>query len=225
MNGRHFTQAAIAHLTRMSCLVILTAFGLTLAACSLPVPHENRQTTYRFNPIPKIKVADTAVVRLKPVVLRLNRITAANGFDSVAMVYSRDRQTLARYRDNRWIAPPAVLIGDAINLSLLHQPWVAGVLSGGQRMPAVLDIDCSLDRLEHDVLPTGGRVHLSLSCMLVADTSGKALDHWRFDRTRRIAVNDAQHYAVAAQYLLDQAQKELVTRVYRQVVRQARPAR
>jgi len=216
MNSRTFT-----HTGRVIRFGIVGLVGLALTACGLPGPHHDQQTTYRLNPIPAIKQADDARLRSNPIVLRLDRVTAANGFQSAAMMYSRDRQTLARYRDNRWIAPPAVLIGDAMELSLLHQPWVAGVLRGGHRMSALMDIQCGLDRLEHDVLAKGGRVHLSMTCMLLADDSGKSLAHWRFDRSMPIKRNDAEHYADAAQALLDQALKDLVRRVYRQAKRHA----
>lgn len=199
---------------------LLAVFAATvlLSACSLPVPHEPEQTSYRLNPLHVAIPAQAENVPSRlgaPVLIRLERVSAANGFDSEAMIYSRDRQTLSRYRDNRWIATPSVLIGDALDQTLQEQSWVAGVLRAGQRLPAKLEVSCSLDRLEHDIEATGGQVHLTMGCLLVSGSGRNVLAHWRFDHEKTIRVNDAEHYAEAAQSLLDQALKDLVGQIYR----------
>lgn len=198
-------------------LLVTSAAALLLSACGLPVPHEPEQTSYRLNPVQVAIPGQIENVPSRlgaPILIRLNRVTAANGFDSAAMVYSRDRQTLSRYRDNRWIATPAVLIGDALDQTLQRQSWVAGVLRAGQRLPAKLDVSCSLDRLEHDVEASGGQVHLSMGCLLVSGSGQNVLAHWRFDQEQSIRVNDAEHYAEAAQSLLDKALTALVGQIY-----------
>lgn len=194
------------------------AVAVPLSGCSLPVRHQEPQTTYRLNPV---KTVSEPIVQQdgkhRIVSIRLPTVAAATGFGTAAMIYSRDRQTLAQYRDNRWVAPPAILIGDAIEQSLMKQPWIDGVLQGNARLDAALNLHCSLNRLEHDVQPQGGAVHLSLACMLSRHGVERPVAHWQFDRTRHIRVNDARHFARAAQQLLDQALEQIIQRTRRQV--------
>lgn len=214
--GRIPSRQSFAVLGRR--LLATVAAASLLSACSLPVPHEPEQTSYRLNPlhVPIPDKVENLPSRVgAPVLIRLDRVMAANGFDSAAMIYSRDRQTLSRYRDNRWIATPAVLIGDALDQTLQQQSWVAGVLRSGQRLPAKLDVSCTLDRLEHDVDTSGGQVHLTMGCLLISGSGHNVLAHWRFDREKAIRVNNAEQYAAAAQSLLDEALKDLVGQIYR----------
>lgn len=188
--------------------------AMALSACALPTTRAPVQQTYRLLPA---QVRSAALPR--QVVVQLLGTRAAPGFESPAMMYSRRPDLLAPYRDSRWLAPPARLIDDAIARTLGRQPWVDAVQRQFTLVKPEFTLQCALDRLEHDVAATGGTVRLDLSCKLVDDARRRIAAHWSFDGAQPVPVNDAAHFAQAAQALLDRALAELVESVRGAVAR------
>jgi cholesterol transport system auxiliary component len=189
--------------------LVLTGSAALLGACALPVNRAPVQQTYRLTG------ADIASAPLpQPVVVQLLPVRAAAGLQSAAMLYSRSPDQLAPYRDSRWLAPPAQLIGDAIAQTLSRQPWVSAVQQQAVLANAPWALHCSLYRLEHDLRGSRGTVHVELVCALANPRSRQIAAHWRFDGHAPLAVNDAAHFAQGAQALLDQALGEMVQRVH-----------
>ncbi|MGE0071937.1 MAG: ABC-type transport auxiliary lipoprotein family protein [Thiomonas sp.] len=170
------------------------------AACALPSARQPLQQTYRLD-APDVRTAPLP----QAVVVQLLPLSAAAGFASAAMMYSRSADTLEPYRDSRWLAPPSRLIADAIAAALRRQPWVSAVQQQTVLIEAPWALHCSLQRLEHDVRASAGAVRLDLTCELVDRPARTVTAHWRFDGREPIAVNDAAHFAQGAQTLLDQA--------------------
>jgi len=197
-----------APLRRGAFRAVLALSSVALAACSLPVNRQPVQQSYRLT-APDIRTAPLA----QSTVIQLLPVRASAGFQSPAMMYSRSPDTLETYRDSRWLAAPAQLIGEAIASALNRQPWVSAVQQQTVLVSAPWALHCSLNRLEHDVRAgqgagqgaEHGTVHLDLTCALANQRSGRIAAHWRFDGSQPIAVNDAAHFAQGAQTLLDQA--------------------
>ncbi|OIQ76939.1 hypothetical protein GALL_413730 [mine drainage metagenome] len=200
---------------RLACLLSVGfALGSGLSACSLPAVRAPMQQTYRLLP------ADIRTAALpQPVVLQMLRTNAAPGFESSAMMYSRTADTLSPYRDSRWLAAPSQLIDDAIARTLSRQPWISAVQQRTVLVNAPWTLHCSLNRLEHDVSTNPGTVRLDLSCQLIDNPTERIAAHWAFDGAQPVAVNDAGHFAQAAQTLLDQALAGLVDRIRSAVAR------
>lgn len=192
---------------------MLALLGL-LGACSMPVPQQDMQVRYRLNPPPAEPVSKAGMENIHPSLLRINRIIVSSSHATPAMIYSRDGQVLGEYRDSSWSAPPAVLIADALEQGLLGKPWVAGVLRAGRRLPATLEISCSLDRLEHHAVEPQGSAHLAMACLLTGQRSEQMLAHWRFDRQHPVMRNNAHEYVAATQLLLNDALGELLVLVH-----------
>ena len=199
--------ARTARAPRRARLAAVAATSLLLAACALPINRQPPQQTYRLT---AARIDSAPLPR--PVVLQLLPVRAAAGFQSPAMMYSRSADTLDPYRDNRWLAPPAQLIGDAIAHTLSRQPWVSAVQQQGALASAPWALHCTLDRLEHDVRGTQGSAHLDLTCELADPRTRRISAHWHFDGSQSLAVNDAGHFARGAQTLLDQALADVVQR-------------
>lgn len=187
------------------------AFGLilgslALSACALPAGRAPVQQTYRLT-APDIRTAPLP----QPTVIQLRPVRASAGFESASMMYSRSPDTLEPYRDSRWLAPPAQLVGQAIASALSRQPWVSAVQRQSLLVNAPWALHCDLDRLEHDVQQAQrGTVHLGLTCVLANTRIHRIAAHWHFDGSQPIAVNDAAHFAQGAQILLDQAIEGIV---------------
>ncbi len=180
--------------------LLLAGSAFALAACALPINRQPVQQTYRLTG------AETHSAPLpQPVVLQLLPVRAAAGLQSPAMLYSRSPDTLDAYRDNRWLAPPAQLIGDAIAHTLSRQPWVSAVQQQTAVASAPWALHCTLYRLEHDLRDGQGTAHLDLTCELTNRRSRQIAAHWRFDGSQPLAVNDATHFALGAQTVLRQA--------------------
>lgn len=192
-------------LRRGALVGMVMATGLALAACSLPINRPPVQQSYRLT------AADIASPPLpQPTVIQLLPVRASAGLQSPAMMYSRSPDTLDAYRDSRWLAPPAQLVGEAIAHTLSRQPWVSAVQQQAVLVRAPWTLHCTLNRLEHDVRATQGAAHLDLTCELANPHAGHIAAHWRFDGSQPLAVNDAAHFAQGAQTLLDQAMNEIV---------------
>ena len=129
--------------------------------------------------------------------------------DGLAVV-SRSADTLEPYRDSRWLAPPAQLVGDAIAQTLSRQPWVSAVQQQTALASAPWALHCSLYRLEHDLRGGQGTVRLGLTCELANQRTRSIAAHWHFDGSQPLTVNDAAHFAQGAQTLLNQALGEIV---------------
>lgn len=204
---------------RLACLLSVgLALGAGLSACSLPAVRAPMQQTYRLLP------ADIRTAALpQPVVLHMLRTSAAPGFESPAMMYSRTPDTLSPYRDSRWLAAPSQLVDDAIARTLSRQPWISAVQQRTVLVNAPWTLHCSLNRLEHDVSTTPGTVRLDLACQLIDNPEGRIAAHWSFDGAQPVAANDAAHFAQGAQTLLDRALASLVDRIRGAVARRPQP--
>ncbi|MDD4886486.1 MAG: ABC-type transport auxiliary lipoprotein family protein [Thiomonas sp.] len=198
--------ASFAPRLRRGALAAFLGLGsLALAACALPVNRQPVQQSYRLT-APDIRTAPLP----QPTVIQLLPVRAAAGFQSSAMMYSRSPDTLETYRDSRWLAAPAQLVGEAIARTLSRQPWVSAVQRQAVLVNAPWALHCSLNRLEHDVHGDLGSVHLDLVCELANQRTSRIAAHWHFDGSQAIKLNDAAHFAQGAQTLLDQALKGIV---------------
>ncbi len=199
------TVSFVLRLRRAALAALLGLTSLALAACALPVNRAPVQQTYRLT-APEIRTAPLP----QATVIQLLPVRASAGFQSPAMMYSRSPDTLEPYRDSRWLAPPAQLVGEAIARTLSRQPWVSAVQQQAVLVNAPWTLHCKLNRLEHDVHANQGTVHLDLVCDLANQRTSRIAAHWHFDGRQTIAVNDAAHFAQGAQALLDQALKNIV---------------
>ncbi|MHB8921029.1 MAG: ABC-type transport auxiliary lipoprotein family protein [Halothiobacillus sp.] len=186
--------------------------GLLLGGCSLPIKPQQAQNTYRLNP-PALQTAAITVpgeTRPTAYLIEMRPITAAQGFETPAMMYSREALMLLPYRDSHWLAAPAALLTDAVEQALGRQPWVAGVVSNSARAPVAVSVSCNLTRLEHDINGETGHAHLVMSCLWLTPTTRSVLAHWRFDQTQIMPENDAAQFAAASQELVNQALTQIV---------------
>lgn len=199
-NMRKRRQPAVSKGRFVGVFSIATAAMLTmlLAGCSvLPAP-EGEPSHWRL-------VAPTLPEEAggPAVTLRLIETRASNAIDRRDMAYSRAPQSLAYYRDNRWIASPAIMLDEIIDESLSTRPWVSNVIRGGARVPADMALYCEIQQLEHQLEYVDGRVRLKVACSWYRSEGRKLIDTLAFDRSADVERNDASHYAAAAQKLVD----------------------
>lgn len=190
----------------------LAAHALMLAAlcgCALPTARQAPVLSYRLQGI-QTQVPAPGVT---PFVLRVLPLDAAPGLDATQMLYSAQPGQLMPYRDSRWLAPPPLLVRAALAQSLARQPWISAVEQDTPLGVATLTLHCGLDRLEHDLGTPHGSVRLDLQCQLLREADASVVAHWREASARTLEVDDAAHYALAAQDLLDAALADVVQRV------------
>ncbi len=197
---------------RFLALALALAAATLGAGCTLSATGAQAQTTYRLLAVPVVVPANA-----QPVVIRLLAVGAAPGLGGTAMLYSAQPGQIEPYRDSRWVAPPADLIRAAIAQTLSRQSWVSAVEQATPLAPADWTLHCELVRLEHDVFADHGVVHLDMTCQLVQASPRRIFAHWHVDAQQVLVVNDAAHYAQAAQSLLQRAVAQIVTEVARAV--------
>lgn len=191
-------------------LATLCVFSIALAGCSLPLKPPESQSTFRLN---STNLQTPAIVdhgQDAAYLVQMRTLQAGHGFETQEMMYSRDAQNLSPYRNSRWLAAPAEMLSDAIAQTLLNQPWVAGVVPNSASAPVAVNLSCRLIRLEHDLSGNEGKAHLVMTCLWTNPADRTVESHWRFDKTRPIAQNNATQFAAASQELVDQAIKQIV---------------
>lgn len=194
---------AFGRAAQAASLLLIT---LMVTACGLPIKPQPVQNTYRINPLNTLD--SPAIVGSqggRTFLIQLRPIEADTGFDSSAMMYSRHAQELRPYRDNRWLAPPAEMLTDAIGQTLVRQPWVQGVVPNASVAPVAVSLRCHLNRLEHDMSGAQGRVRLALDCLWVDPRSHSVRSHWYFNEAQPLTRDDAAHFAQASQDLVNRA--------------------
>lgn len=189
---------------------VVLALVLGLSGCGLPIQAPHVQETWRLD-APRVTTNALPIDgKNQTVTLLLRPIKATQGLQTSAMMYSRAPQILAPYRDNRWLAPPAEMIADALGQTLANQSWVAGVLRTGGTAKAQLAIDCRVEVLEHDIYQAQGAAHLVMDCLWLDPRNRHIQAHLRFDQTERLAHNTAADFAAGAQALLNRAVLDIV---------------
>lgn len=206
----------------IASLAMLSIFSATLAGCSLPIRAPEQQNVFRFNS-PNIQTPTIDSTSSESAFLiQMRTPRAAEGFNTQSMMYSRDALNLAPYRDSRWLATPAHMLGDVIEQTLLKQPWVAGVVPNSANAPVAANLSCRLIRLEHDIDGSTGKAHLVMSCLWTTPANHEVQAHWRFDQTQAITRNDATGFATASQQLVDQAVTQIIKQTRAVIVKSAK---
>lgn len=191
-------------------LAALCVLSLALAGCSLPIKAPEAQNTFRFNGANLQTPAIIDQGKEASYLVQMRTLQAAHGFQTQEMMYSRDAQNLSPYRNSRWLAAPAAMLSDAIQQTMLQQPWVAGVVPNSASAPVAVNLSCRLIRLEHDINGNEGKAHLVMTCLWTNPADRTIESHWRFDKTRPISQNNATQFAAASQELVDQAITQIV---------------
>ncbi len=198
---------------RHAAWVLVGLGALAAAGCSLPITRQPSQTSYRLQATAQHGPDAVSAASIQPTVIHLLPLGAAPGLGGTGMLYSPRPGVLMPYRDSRWLAPPADLMRSALAQGLSRQPWVSAVEQDQPLAPADWTLHCELTRLEQDIHRGPGVVRLDLACQLAQSSPLRIVAHWQVDGTQPTAVNDAAHYAAAAQTLLDRAVQAVVQRV------------
>ncbi|RRQ23987.1 hypothetical protein D5687_04425 [Guyparkeria sp. SCN-R1] len=192
-------------------LLVTLGFALLLGGCAvLPERGGEPQQWRLVAPAPVVEGTDVS----DPVIVRLIETRAASAIDRRDMAYSRERQSLAYYRDNRWTSPPGVMLNEIIDETLSTQPWVRTVVRGGARVPSDLSLYCEIQRLEHQLEPgaamtQSGQVQMKVACSWYRAAERQLVEAIIFNETIELEANDAESYAKGAQSLVDQLMTRL----------------
>lgn len=205
-------------------VAIGSGVGFLLVGCSLPIKTPAPQTTYRLESPTVHTSAITVQGVAQSVLIQMRPTMASQGFKTQAMMYSKDALNLEPYRDSRWLGPPATLITDAIQQTLIGQPWVSGVVPNSASAPVAVNLSCQLIRLEHDLSGNTGKAHLVMTCLWTNPAQRTVEAHWRFDQTEVVRQNNALGFVQATQTLLDQAVSQITVRTRSVIHRQLQQA-
>ncbi len=192
-------------------LLAMLGFALLLGGCAVLPERGGEPNQWRLvAPDPMVEAADVS----NPVIVRLIETRAASAIDRRDMAYSRERQSLAYYRDNRWASPPGVMLNEIIDETLSTQSWVRTVVRGGARVPSDLSLYCEIQRLEHQLQPRAavtppGQVQMKVACSWYRAAERQLVEAMIFDETIALSANNAESYAQGTQSLID----ELMTRL------------
>jgi ABC-type uncharacterized transport system auxiliary subunit len=162
-------------------IILLCALAAGCAPSSAP-PMMVRHWVLEYQP-PRLEGLDAL-----PATMRVNRLSAAYGFNSQEMIYRPSPHERGTYPYQRWMAIPSDLFGDLLARDLRNSGLFSAVLSGNEQGSARFRVEGGvLEFLELDQ-PGGWKARLALHFTLL-DMQAPGTD------TRVVMQKDYSHEA------------------------------
>ena len=183
-------------------LFAILAAMVVLSGCSaLPQP-PGPQTTYQIDPpttdLPRFASTGVASLRVMPA-------TADAAYDTRQMAYEESGYRLGYFAENRWVAPPAVMIRTRLVSALEFSGMVGRVLDGRNGLDGDYRLRLHLSRLQQDFTRTPSEVRLTLRLQLVDSRAGTVVASRGIDLRERADSDDPAGGAIAANRAVERA--------------------
>jgi cholesterol transport system auxiliary component len=181
---------------------------LALGGCSALAPSTTpAPVAYTLNddaPAAAPNLASAAVLTLM-----VNATSAAAGYESQRMVYSREPHRLDYYAHSEWVNPPARLLGPLLARALVTNGAFRAVVLAPGAAAGDWRLDTEIIQLQQDFQTVPSRVRFTLRATLVQDRTRRVLAWREFDASVAAASEDAPGGVVAANTAVQTVLKEL----------------
>jgi cholesterol transport system auxiliary component len=199
------------------CILCLT---FLLPACSLLTPQaQPALRTYALDsaseaiqPLAEAKLAvETASPGAEKRVILITTPTAASGYDSARMVYTREAGTLEAFTHSAWVDTPARMLVPVVARALRATRAFRAVLQAPSSARADLRLDLSIERLQQSYLQTPSQARLTLRATLLDNRNQEVLAWKEFDMQQAATTEDAAGAAAASRALVQLAAEALAS--------------
>jgi cholesterol transport system auxiliary component len=143
-------------------------------------------------------------------VILISMPTAAPGYDSSRMVYTREAGSLESFTHSVWVDTPARMLAPLMAHALQESAAYRAVLLAPGAARADLRLDSSIVRLQQSYLQQPSQAHFSLRVTLLDNNSREVLAWHQFDITQPAPTEDASGAAAATRAAVQQATQALV---------------
>ncbi|WP_342619396.1 ABC-type transport auxiliary lipoprotein family protein [Rhodoferax sp. GW822-FHT02A01] len=201
--------------TRVGILCV----ALLLPACSVlnPLPAAPMQT-YALDrvvgtdtPVPLQQATSTVrTASAAQRVILISMPTAAPGYDSSRMVYTREAGSLESFTHSVWVDTPARMLAPLMAHALQESAAYRAVLLAPGAARADLRLDSSIVRLQQSYLQQPSQAHFSLRVTLLDNNSREVLAWHEFDIAEPASAENASGAAAATRAAVQKVMQELV---------------
>jgi cholesterol transport system auxiliary component len=163
-------------------------------------------------PAPSTPPPSSGTVRLPAAgqrVILVSAPTAAPGYDSSRMVYTRDAGSLEAFTHSVWVDTPARMLEPLVARALQDSGTFRAVVAAPSSTRADLRLDCSIERLQQNYLQHPSQARLQLRVTLLDNNSREVLAWQVFDMSQAATTEDAAGAAAATRAVVQKATQAL----------------
>lgn len=142
-------------------------------------------------------------------VILVSAPTAAPGYDSSRMVYTRDAGSLEAFTHSMWVDTPARMLEPLVARALQDSGTFRAVVAAPSSTRADLRLDCSIERLQQNYLQHPSQARLQLRVTLLDNNSREVLAWQVFDMSQAATTEDAAGAAAATRAVVQKATQAL----------------
>lgn len=155
-------------------LVVLSS--ALLAACGPvklpPVSTYTMMSTHPFH-VPRRAQTDQTLYVEVPI--------ASPGYETTDMIYVETPFKLSAFTQNRWVAPPGLMLQTIVAQAIRSRGYFKAVLTTPVAMKLGCRLEMQLIQLQQEFMTGVSRVRLVVQATLIDNNSGKALGSQRFE--------------------------------------------
>jgi cholesterol transport system auxiliary component len=186
INRRKHNYSRMLHM--LACALLLT--GCTL----MQPPHVESPHIYVLDP----QVPETTKHVKRDLVLAVSMPRARAGFDTSQMVYVRKPHELEYFAVNRWANTPTHMLAPLLLQTLEQTGAFRAVVAAGSAVPANIQLDTELIRLQQDFATSPSRIEITLRAQLIDVLNKRAIAVKLFNETEDAPSEDAYGGVTAA---------------------------
>lgn len=179
----------------MRRLLFVFLMGLALSGCSLLGPQKTPSiTTYTLS-VAKIR---DRVAHDHKITLLVSAPTAAAGYDSRKMIYTRKPYELSEFALNQWAAPPAEMLEPIVVQKLRDTGYFHAVISTAFSTQREYLLKMNLIELRQDFTVNPSRIRLALQAELIDAKESRVINTRTFTCSIPTPQNTPYNGVVAA---------------------------
>ena len=188
------------------CASLATSLAL-LAACSALAPSK-LELPHRYA-LDRTPLIAASAITARGLVLMVRPPRAAAGFDTVHMIYSRNRHELEYFAHSEWVESPARMLAPLLVAALTDGGAFRAVLASGSAARGDLWLETEILHLQQEFDKSPSTARFALRAELI-DAHTRGLLAWReFDISVPAASDSPQGGVMAANQAVQTALTEL----------------
>lgn len=180
----------------------LALLPLLLGGCSGLLSQPDPTTVW------KLEINPAQIARAPeelPLSLRIDAPIAWSGHDSPLMAYERNPPRIDYYASNRWVAPPAQMLGESLVTAFQASGRYRAVLGSDSLLIGDYSLRSELVELTHAFVSGGSVARLVLRLSLIDNAQRQVIASARIETSEPVTSTDAEGFARASTLALQRA--------------------
>lgn len=179
--------------------LIILVFGVQITACSLLSPVK----TTPINTFALVVKSGPVVASHHPQTLLVTNPTAIAGYQTNNMIYTARTFERNSFAHNRWVAPPAEMLGPLVVESLQNSGCFRSVISPPSSSNTDLILDTRVLSLQQEFSADTSQVRLALQILLTHNATHQVIKNQRIEVVVPASENNPYAGVIAANKAVD----------------------